>query len=393
MTLNTRGEIVLNSKGESFLNQGRLSFYESCIHTISVRLEPGDIVKVSTENNAFAGIGYYNENSKIPLRILTKQERFPDADFWSEAIVSALKYRHLFYPDDESFRVVYGESDSLPGLIVDKFGDILSVQITTAGIERFRPIVLDVLDDVFQPSAIVMACNSLPRKKEGLPLFRSIARGHLPDIPFANIDGIEHAVNVLNGHKTGFFLDHTINRRYAAGLCKNKHVLDMFCYSGAFGIRAALNEAASVTCLDVFEPALNFGQLTAKKHGLNIKFLNQEAFTFLKNNPNKNKWDVIFLDPPSFVRGHQRAQRNISNYKKLILNTVQHLKTDGILVSSCCSFHVTRNTFLQITADAFHQANRSCRIFHFGSQSPDHPVNPAVEGTDYLKCFFIKADS
>ena len=326
--------------------------------------------------------------------MLSRRDRFPDRDFWLDAVHSALKFRHRFYSPEESFRVVFGEADHLPGLIVDKFGEYLSVQVTTAGIELQRDLILEVLDEILNPKGIILTCDSLPRKKEGLPLYRRVAGGDVPTQILAPVDGVSHWIDCVNGHKTGFFLDHRVNREWAAELCSGKRVLDLFCYSGAFGIRAGLKGAQEVDCIDIFEPALDLGEQTALLHGIGqtVRFQRAEAFSYLAGAAEKKKWDVIFLDPPSFVRGSRRAQRNQANYRKITMLALGALAPNGILVTSCCSFHVTRTDFIQTTQSAFTLQDRNCRIFRIGCQSPDHPILPGVEGTDYLKCLFTAAD-
>lgn len=386
--------VRLNDHGTKIFLRHLQTFGTDSIADIPAGLQPGECVRIVTENTVFAGIGYVNQHSRIPLRILSFDDRYPDKNFWIQSIRAALAYRYRFYNPEDSFRVVYGDADHLPGLIIDKFSDCLSVQITTAGIERYVDTILDTLQEIFQPAGIMLACDSLPRKKEGLNLFRHTARGAIPEPYYAVVDGVEHAVNFYKSHKTGFFLDHRDNRRSAARLCSGKTVLDVFCYSGSFGILAGLQDAEHVTCVDIFEPALEMGRCTAKRHGIaeRMDFIRAEAFGYLGQHTHHRKWDIIFLDPPSFVRGKHRSQRNLSNYRKIATLALENLAPGGILITSCCSYHVSREDFMAVTFDAFCRHDRTCRVFHIGSQSPDHPVHPGIEGTDYLKCFFIAAD-
>ena len=384
--------VHLNDRGTRMVLQQLPSLGSDCIADISTNIQPGETVRVFTDDNTFAGIGYLNTLSAIPLRILSFQERYLDDQFWLETIKNALDFRLRRYPTDESFRLVYGDVDELPGLIIDKFGSCLSVQITTAGIERHTDTIVNTLITIFQPTGIILACDSLPRKKEGLSLFRRVAYGTIPKPFYAQIDGIEHAIDFFEGHKTGFFLDQRDNRARAVELCAKKKVLDVFCFSGAFGIRACLHDAEYTTCIDVFEPGLEMGKLTADRYDINkrIEFVQAEAFSFL--NQNHDKWDIVFLDPPSFVRGKHRSRRNLSNYQKIASLAIQNLAPQGILITSCCSFHVTPEDFKAVTFNAFHRQGRKARIFHVGSQSFDHPIHPGIRGTDYLKCFFVAAD-
>lgn len=384
--------VRLNEFGTWMAIQRLPSLGSDCIGEAPSGIQPGETVRIFADDKRFIGIGYFNTLSAIPLRILSFDDRYPDKRFWLETIKNALDFRYRFYSADESFRVVYGDADYIPGLIIDKFGSCLSVQITTAGIELLADTILDSLNTIFEPSGIMLACDSLPRKKEGLDLFRRVAYGTIPKPYYARIDGIDHAIDFFDGHKTGFFLDHRDNRAYAAGFCAKKRVLDVFCFSGAFGIRAGLHDAEQITCIDVFEPGLTMGKLTADRYniGKRIEFIQAEAFSFLSQH--HEKWDIIFLDPPSFVRGGHRSRKNLGNYQKIASLAIGCLAPQGVLVTSCCSFHVTPEDFKAITFNAFQQHRRKCRIFHVGSQSFDHPIHPGIKGTDYLKCFFIAAD-
>ncbi len=386
--------IKVNDTGAEMILHRQNTLGEECIADAPPGITPGETVRVVFPSGEIAGIGYFNRLSRLPLRVLSRDDRIPDRAFWTNALQSAMNFRQRFYPPGESYRVVFGEADYIPGLIVDKFGEILSVQLTTAGIEAYKEILLDVLQELFQPKGIMLSCDSLPRKKEGLPLYRAIGRGNVPDQFFAAVDGVEHAIDCIHGHKTGFFLDHRMNRDWASQLCSGKKVLDLFCYSGAFGIRAGLKSAEQVLCIDIFEPALKLGETTARLHGIedSVSFRKAEAFGFLNSPEQKSSWDVIFLDPPSFVRGSGRAQRNQANYRKITQLALDALVPGGVLITSCCSFHVSKSEFLKTTQSVFATRNRDCRIFRIGCQSPDHPILPNVEGTDYLKCYFIAAD-
>jgi len=384
--------VVLNEKGRNLWDQKLRTYHVSTVSEAPEDLIPGASVFVELESGEFAGIGYFNSNSKLPLRILSFTRNCIDADFWREKIQKALDYRLTFYSPEDSFRLIFGDSDEIPGLIVDKFSTYLSVQITTAGIEEYSETILDVLKEIFDPDAIVLACDSLPRKKEGLELYRKVAFGNCPSVITADVDGVIHAIDLLSGHKTGFFLDHRLNRKTAAELSRGKSVLDMFCFTGAFGLKAARNQASNVTSVDIHEPSINLGIESARLNGLsdNIQFIKAEAFDFLSET--SETWDLVFLDPPSFVRGHRRARRNLSNYRKINALGLKAVSPGGIFVTSCCSFHVSRDDYLNVLKSALVTSNRSGKIFHVGCQSPDHPFIPGVNGTDYLKCFFIKLD-
>jgi len=386
-----RPVVQINDRGLELWRRRIRTLPDSTIADAPPGVGCGETVAIRLPDGTVSGTGYFNVHSRLPLRILAFDNRPIDSEYWYSLIENALRYRRRFYSDGESYRWIFGEADEIPGLIVDVFGNVVVVQVTTAGLEKYLELILDCVEAIVKPVAVVLACDSLPRRKEQLPLYRTVARGVLPGPFFTDIDGVAHLIDPVNGHKTGFFLDHRDNRERAAGMCAGKTVLDMFSYSAAFGIRAALSGAAAVTSVDVFEPAVEWGRKTALYHQCSdrLHVLKAEAFDFLKNTD--QSYDLIFLDPPSFVRGSRRARRNLSNYIKINRFALDALTENGILVTSCCSFHVTPDDFSEIITSALYQSGRSARVFHIGSQSPDHPILTDVPGTAYLKCVFLES--
>jgi 23S rRNA (cytosine1962-C5)-methyltransferase len=384
--------VILSAQGVRALEQGNTIIPADLVSRPSDTCDPGSLVTVLSPSNTLMGTGYFNALSRIPLRMLTDGPEPVDADFWSKRIESAYRYRQQFYCDTDSYRVIFGESDGFPGLVADWYSGVLVVQITTAGMERLFPLLLPLIKEQLSPRALILSCDSLARKKEGLTTYRKVEFGR-GNGPFqAEIDGLQQWIDPLTGHKTGFFLDHRLNRVRGAMFCKGKRVLDMFCYSGDFGIRAAGNSAESVTAVDIFNPAIELGKKTAADHGLTDRthFIRAEAIDFLSNACRRDTWDVIFLDPPSWVRGAGRSRRNLNTYRKVNRLALQRLAPNGILITSICSFHVTRNDFFTLLGRALHESGRIGRVFETGSASPDHPVKPGVPGMDYLKCFFLQ---
>ncbi|MBN1355239.1 class I SAM-dependent rRNA methyltransferase [bacterium] len=385
---------VLTDKALQLIREGHAIFTPSSIARVPDPVEPGATVRVLSPAGELIGLGYFNGLSRIPLRILTFTDEPVDRGFWDRRIEAAWRFRRKFYSRKDSFRIVFGEADGFPGLVADWFSGVLVVQITTAGMERQMECVLPVLVDRLSPKAVILSCDSLARKKEGLPCYRRIETGRI-DIPFqASVDGIRSWMDPMTGHKTGFFLDHRLNRKRAAEFCHGKRVLDMFCYSGDFGIRAAMAGASDVTLVDIFESALGLGSRTAADHGVSNRcdFIRAEAVDFMTRYAGRDRWDVIFLDPPSWVRGAGRARRNLANYRKVNRLALQCLALGGLLVTSICSYHVSREDFLRLLGHALHEADRTGRIFETGGAGPDHPILPGLEGTDYLKCFFLELE-
>ncbi len=385
-------DIRLNPSGLSALQSGCITFRNYWIDSAPDDIQPGELVSVTGLNSEFLGLGYYNPESKIPLRFLTRENTSINGEFWKKRFNAASSYRNQFYAPDDSYRLVFGEADQLPGLIIDKFGSLLVLQITTAGMERFKDEIIKNLVDVYSPDCIILACDSLPRKKEGLPLYREVAHGSYQPPFLAKIDGVHHYIDPLIGHKTGFFLDHRENRKYAASFCRDRRVLDIFSYSCAFGISAALQGADHVTCVDIFEPGLALGQITSDFLNLSdrMNLVHHEAFQYLDSVADIEGWDLIFLDPPSFVRGHRRAKRNIKNYRKINALALSRLNPGGILATSICSYHVSMSEFMNIIKEISNQAGRRGYIFHIGHSGPDHPGRSHQPEPDYLKSIFIQ---
>ncbi|MBN1296964.1 class I SAM-dependent rRNA methyltransferase [bacterium] len=384
--------VRLSSSGYALWLEKHYTYPDHTIADAPTGLKPGDPVRIALPEGTVTGTGYFNTRSRLPLRVLSFDTHPIDSEFWTALLESALTFRRRFYPPGDSYRLVFGEADHIAGLIVDVFGSIAVIQITTSGLERYREAILDSVETVVRPDAIILACDSLPRKKEGLDLYRTVARGSCPGPFSAHVDGLPHYIDTVHGHKTGFFLDHRDNRAMTASLCSGKRILDLFCFSGALSIRAARTGAERITAVDIHDPSIQLGRQTACLNQCSdrIDFIHDEAFSFLRNT--SDQYDLIFLDPPSFVRGSHRAMRNLANYIKINTLALNALVPKGILVTSCCSFHVSRPDFMTVAATSLKQAERTGRIFRVGGQSPDHPILANVEGTDYLKCFFIETD-
>jgi len=385
--------LILKQTGKIQLESGIQTIRAREIESADESIAPGDLVEILGPDKLFCGLGYFNHQSRIPLRILTRKKETIDEEFWMRRLDSAWKYRSHFYTRENSCRLVYGEADNLPGLVIDRYCDLYVVQITTAGMEKQSELLVKLLIQQFNPSCIILSCESLPRKKEGLPLYRKVVHGEYQSPAKIVVDDIVYLVDPMTGHKTGYFLDQRENRLFASKLCRDKHILDIFCYTGAFGIAAALNDARNVTFVDIHEPSIDLAKRNVNYHGISnrCKIRKAEAFQFLAETD--EKYDLIFLDPPSFVRGHQRARRNMSNYRKLNNLALQCLAPEGILVSSNCSYYVNKHEFSSIIGKAQTETGRSGRIFHFGQTGPDHPHRAEIPDTDYLKCFFIQLDN
>jgi 23S rRNA (cytosine1962-C5)-methyltransferase len=287
--------------------------------------------------------------------------------------------------------LVFGESDGLPGLVIDRFGSVLSLQITTAGIELRKEILVAALIELLNPEAIVLKNDNSQRQLEGLSLESEIVYGQLPERLIIEENGAKFRVDILNGQKTGWFFDHRCSRAQAQALAKNQRVLDLFCYTGAWGIPAALGGATEVTCVDASEGALMLAAENARLNQVEdtMHFVRSDVFEFLKQARQDNElYDLIILDPPALVKRKKDYKQGYEAYRRLNHLALQILSKNGILISASCSYHLSRENLHEILRSSGRHIDRHLVFFAVGGQGPDHPIDPALPETDYLKTFF-----
>lgn len=372
--------------------KGHLWIFSNELSVSPKRYEPGSIVKVYDSKGSFLGIGYINPNSLISIRLLTKEEERIDADFFRKRINNAIDYRKKFLGLKDSFRVIYSEGDFLPGLIVDKYSDCLVLQILTLGIEKFQDILINILDEVFSPSTIILRNDSTVRTLEGLPLFKDTIKGSLETFPVIEEIDVSFEVDPLKGQKTGFFLDQRENRIALRNYIKGGVGLDLFCYTGAWGIHLA-KSGAFVRCVDDSEYALSMAERNIKMNKLegSCELIKADVFNFLKKEREKeNLYDFIVLDPPAFVKSKARIKEALRGYKEINTLAMRLVKKGGIIATSSCSYHIDKEMFLQMLIDAARDAGRSARIIEYRTQGKDHPILLPVRETEYLKCIFLE---
>ncbi|HEY0552601.1 MAG TPA: class I SAM-dependent rRNA methyltransferase [Verrucomicrobiae bacterium] len=371
--------------------------YEGAVLRVTAEPKDGDVVQVKDHRQRFLGVGFWNAKSRIRVRVLNPERVEINQDFFEQRILEALAIRQKHLPRATSFRVVNAESDSLSGLIVDKYEDVLALQISSLGMDRRKTEIVAALQKIFSPRAIVERSDVGSRKFEGLEESRGVLAGELPPGEFTvNLNGLSFATDLIAGHKTGLYLDQQMNYARVAEFCAGANVLDCFTFLGGFALHAARAGAAHVHGVDQSADALAAAQRNAATNGVaeNCSFDTANVFDWLKAQtavaPHEKiipRYDVIVLDPPSFTRTRAAVEDALRGYKEIHLRALKLLKRGGTLATFCCSHHVDANLFQNVILSAAFDARKMLRRVATYSQSPDHPVIPSIPETEYLKGF------
>ncbi len=387
--------ISLKKGEERRLREGHPWVFSNEIKEIAGEGQPGCAAELFDAGGAFLGTGYYNSRSLIAVRVLSRRrEDIDGTDFFVQRIRQANNYRQLVCPGENDYRVVYGEADFLPGLVVDKYGDYLSIQLLSAGMEYRRNAIVAALTELFHPKGIVARNDVAVRSLEGLEEKVEIISGSIPETVEVTEHGIRLLVDLLGGQKTGHFLDQRNNHLLLQGRCQGKSVLDLFCYSGSWALHAASFGAKSVLGIDISEKAVGLARRQAELNGLadRARFEAVDAFARLRSLKDEGKrFGVVVLDPPAFVKSKKMLNEALKGYITVNRRAMELLDDGGYLVSCSCSYHLGREPFRELLASAARQAGRSMRLVATGFPSPDHPVLLAAPETDYLKCQLLQA--
>jgi len=378
------------------LRAGHLWIFSNEVDTAQTPLKAfqrGDLALVEDAKGQPLGVAYVNPDTLISARLLTRDPRVViNGKFFARRFQTALELRNRLY-DKPFYRLAHGESDGLPGLVVDRFGDVLSLQTNTFGMERLQEVIVAALEECLSPRAIVIKNTSSLRQLEGLEEYTRIASGELAGGTEIVENGLRFHVDVLGGQKTGWFFDHRSNRALAASLAKGQRVLDLFSYAGAWGVQAAAAGAAAVDCVDGSAAALELARSNAELNGVagQVGFEHDDAFDFLKRaRDERRKYGLIILDPPALIKRKKDVKAGIEAYRRLNQGALQLLSPGGILVSASCSHHLHREVLQDILRAAARHGDRHLALIAQGGQAPDHPVHPAIPETDYLKAFFCR---
>jgi 23S rRNA (cytosine1962-C5)-methyltransferase len=392
-------DIFLKKNEDSRLRKGHLWVFSNEVDTKRSPLEifaPGDLVHIKSHDDKILGTAYINPNTLICARLLSKKANLKcGSNFFKDRIATALQLREKLF-DKPYYRLIFGESDGLPGLVIDRFGSVLSVQITTAGIEKRKEALTSALVELLSPEAIVLKNDNSQRQLEGLPMESEIIYGQLPEQLIIEENGAQFKIDILDGQKTGWFYDHRDSRAKLASFAKNQTVLDLFSYTGAWGIPAARAGATDVTCVDASESALTLALENAKLNGVDntMQFIRSDVFEFLKHaRLEQRQYDIIILDPPALVKRKKDFKLGYEAYRRLNHLALQILSKNGILISASCSHHLTRDNLHELLRSSGKYIDRNLIFFASGGQGPDHPISPAAPETEYLKTFFCSVSA
>ena len=383
--------VTLRKTRETRVRGGHPWIYASEIEKVEGAFENGDIVDVADFRGKFIGRGFYNPASQISLRILTRNDEPCDRAFFERRVRDAWEYRKLLC-DPDSCRLIYSESDFLPGLVVDKFGDILVLQSLSLGIERIKDMLCDILMEIVRPAGIWERSDVPVRRLEGLEQTTGLLRGEVPDEVEMSENGIRFLVDVKHGQKTGFFLDQKQNRAAIAPLCKGARVLDCFCHNGSFSLHAAKYGAADVLGVDISEEALEVARRNAALNGFeNVRFEAHNCFDLLRELTDANAlYDLVILDPPAFTKNKAAVQSAIRGYKEINLRGMKLTRPGGFLVTCSCSQHVLPEMFQDVINQAARDAKKRIRLVEYRTQGYDHPILPQSVETKYLKTMILQ---
>jgi 23S rRNA (cytosine1962-C5)-methyltransferase len=386
-------ELRLKPREERRLRAGHLWIYSNEVDTAATPLtgfEPGALCRVVDARGKVMGVGYANPHTLLAARVLTSNGKADiDAAWFANRIRSALAPRERLY-DRPFYRLVYGESDGLPGLVVDRYGEVCVVQMATAGMERLKPALIEGLTQALAPAGILLRNDVGMRETEGLaPYVEEI--GAVPDTVTIEEAGVRFEVPVKTGQKTGWFFDQRSNRDRLAKYVGGKSVLDVFSYLGGWSLRALKAGAASATAIDSSESALAGAARNGELNGMKLETLQGKAIDLLRElRTQQKRFDVVVVDPPALVKRKKDLEAGSAHYGALNRTAIELLAPEGILVSCSCSHHLDAESLQRILLRESRTAGRRLQILEQGGQGPDHPVHPAIPETRYLKAFFCR---
>jgi 23S rRNA (cytosine1962-C5)-methyltransferase len=380
-------KIYLKKNEERRIKTGHLWVFSNEIDHLEGEAHNGELIELYDSKKNFIGSGFYNKNSLIAVRILSNKKIDDLKELFRKRINKAFDLRKSMYPERNSFRLVFSESDFLPGLIIDKYNNTFVLQVYSYGMEKNIGLIVEVLKDDLAAENIFTKNEEYFRKLEGLPIEDKIYLGEMKS-EIINDGAVEFNIDFSKGHKTGFYFDQSDNRFFIERFVKGKKVLDAFCYSGGFGLHAARAGASSITLVDSSSKAIENAKQNFKLNELpaESEFIVSDVFDFFETCIREKKYfDVVMIDPPAFAKNRKSVPVAKKGYTKLNRLALQIVSENGFLVTSSCSHHISGDIFMEIVNQSALKAGRKIKQIYFNGASLDHPRLPAMPETGYLK--------
>lgn len=386
--------IILNKNEDRRIKSGHPWVFSNEIREVTGERTAGIAAELYDVGGGFLGVGHYNPHSLIAFRLVSRQrDDIDSADFFERRIASARAHRRALCPESDTFRAVYGESDFLPGLVVDKYGDFLSLQLLSAGMDSRRDQIVEALLRVFAPTGIIARNDVGVRSLEGLDEKVELLWGEIPESVEMEENGLRFNVNLREGQKTGGFLDQKQNHLLLREISSGKDVLDCFCYSGSWAVHAASFGAKSALGLDISARAVAQAAGNARLNGVldRVRFEECDAFERLRSlHQEGRRFDVVVMDPPAFVKSRKNIAEATKGYLTVNRRALELLQPGGYLITCSCSYHMGREAFRDMLIQAARLSKREVRLVQTCAQAPDHPVLLSFPESEYLKCFVLQ---
>ena len=383
---------VINGRQKKLL-QGHPWVYGNEIERVEGEIVDGDLVTVVDFRGRYMGTGFYNSRSLITVRLLThRQEEITD-ELIAARVRAACDYRRFVMQREgtDSCRLIYGEADRLPGVIADRFGGVIVLQVLALGMERYTQVIADALIACKQPTCLLLNNDDAIRIKEGMTCFTKVLHGELPGETIISENGVKLAVDVRGGQKTGYFLDQKDNHLFLRQFCRDARVLDCFSYIGGFALNAAMGGAREVTAVDISESAVELIRRNAALNGAQINAVCANCFDFLRAQVKAGeKYDVVVLDPPAFTKAHANMANACRGYKEIALSAMRLLPAGGVLATHSCSYHMPEDVFVNTVLSAAQDLHRQVRVITLRRQDIDHPVLAGYPESHYLKSLWLQ---
>jgi len=383
------GRLTVSSKGLAWHQRGHPWIFRDDLEAVKNAV-PGSIVVLETKKGRFLAQGFYSDRSKIAFRLLSRSPEKIDASFWERRVREAHQYRQKVAGGTSAYRLIYGESDGIPSLIVDRYGDHLVIQTLSRGAENILNLIVAALLELIRPLSILLRNDLSVRGLEGLPQEKKVLHGEVPSRVEVFEEDIRYRVDLWGGQKTGSYLDQRENRLRAGRLLRGK-VLDAFCYQGLFALHAA-RRSSRVLAIDSSQDALNQARENARLNSLDhIEFVKENVFDFLKTQTEADeRYDGIILDPPAFAKSKREVSGAARGYGELNLKALRLLNPGGILITASCSYNIREETFMDIIRKSAGDSGSELRVIGRETQGADHPILLSFPESHYLKCVFLQ---